>query len=279
VRTFILFHDCCHGSFFPSRWANRILGYIAGILVFTPYEAWQHPHAIHHATAGDLGRRGMGDIWTMTVEEYLAAPRRTQIAYRIFRNPMVMFVVGPPLMFLIFHRFAGKAAGKRQRRSVVLTNLAILAVTTVACLAMGWRTYLTIQIPVTIIASAIGVWAFYVQHQFEPVYWSRHQDWDPMRAALEGSSYYRLPKVLQWFTGNIGLHHIHHLRPRIPNYNLQQCFAEMPVLQAVEPLTIGRSLKCLFLDLWDEADRKMVGFGALRAYRRRAACAVTQRGA
>jgi len=264
VRIFIFFHDCGHGSFFASRRANRILGYISGILTFTPFEDWRHIHAEHHATAADLDRRGFGDIWTMTVEEYLAAPRPKQLAYRLFRNPFVMFVLGAPVMFLVMHRFPHREGGKRERHSVLLTNLAILGIIGVASFTMGLRTYLLIQMPIITLAGAIGLWLFYVQHEFEGAYWDRHQGWDPMRAALEGSSYYRLPAVLQWFSGNIGLHHIHHLRPRIPNYNLQQCYNDTPALQIVEPLTIRRSLKCVRLHLWDERDRRLVSFRSIK---------------
>ena len=264
VRIFIFFHDCCHHSFFASRRMNRILGYVSGILTFTPYEAWQHSHAVHHATAGNLDRRGVGDIWTLTVEEYLAAPRRKQLAYRFYRNPGVMFGLGPAFVFLIGQRFFLKKASKRERYSVIITNLALAVIIVVASLTIGLRTYFLIQLPIMLIAGAAGVWLFYVQHQFEGVYWARHEAWDPIKAALEGSSYYKLPKLLQWCTGNIGLHHIHHVRPRIPNYNLQKCYDDIPALQAVEPLTIRKSLKSLRMNLWDEKQQQLVGFGSLK---------------
>ena len=265
ARIFIIFHDCGHGSFFASRRANTILGYMCGILTLTPYEDWRHSHGVHHATIGDLDRRGTGDVYVMTVDEYLAAPRLKRIAYRLFRNPLIMFGLGPGAVFLLTHRFAHKGAGKRQRYSVYITNLAIAAIIGVASLTIGLRTYVAVQLPIFLIGFAAGVWLFYVQHQFEGVYWARHEAWDPMRAALEGASYYKLPKVLQWFTGNIGLHHIHHVRPRIPNYNLQQCYDEVPAMQAVEPLTVRKSLKSLGLHLWDEEQQKLVGFRSLRA--------------
>ena len=265
ARIFIIFHDCGHGSFFTSRRANTIVGYVCGILTLTPYEDWRHSHGVHHATIGDLDRRGTGDVYVMTVDEYLAAPRLKRIAYRLFRNPLIMFGLGPGAVFLLTHRFAHKGAGKRQRYSVYITNLAIAAIIGVASLTIGLRTYVAVQLPIFLIGFAAGVWLFYVQHQFEGVYWARHEAWDPMRAALEGASYYKLPKVLQWFTGNIGLHHIHHVRPRIPNYNLQQCYDEVPAMQAVEPLTMRKSLKSLGLHLWDEGQQKLVGFRSLRA--------------
>jgi omega-6 fatty acid desaturase (delta-12 desaturase) len=260
VRTFIIFHDCCHGSFFTSRNANRILGYCTGILTFTPYEGWQRPHNFHHATAGDLDRRGTGDIWTMTLNEYRAAPARTRLAYRIFRHPLVLFVVGPVLLFLVSYRLPRKGSGTRERRSVLVTNLSLLAIGVAAHFTIGLPTYLLIQLPLTAISGTAGVWLFYVQHQFEEVYWERHEEWDPARAALEGSSYYRLPALLEWFTGSIGFHYLHHLRPRIPNYRLRECAAELPVAPASGPLTMRGSLKCLCLHLWDEADKKLVPF-------------------
>jgi len=264
VRIFIFFHDCCHGSFFPSRNVNRFVGYICGVLTFTPFEDWRHHHAGHHATSGDLHRRGVGDVWTLTVAEYLAAPKRTRILYRIFRNPLVFLVIGPPLMFLIGHRFTNSSQKKRERDSVALTNLFILAIVAISIWTMGLHTYLLIQVPTMVVASCIGVWLFYVQHQFEKDYWAWHEDWDPIKAALDGSSYYKLPAVLQWLTGNIGLHHIHHLRPKIPNYNLQRCLDTIPELREVEPLTFFGSLHCLWMNLWDEQQQKMVSFRAMK---------------
>jgi acyl-lipid omega-6 desaturase (Delta-12 desaturase) len=260
VRIFIIFHDCCHGSFFASRTANRILGYVTGILTFTPYEGWQHPHNRHHATSGDLDRRGTGDVWTMTVDEYQAAPLRTRLGYRIFRHPLVLFVVVPALLFLVSHRLPRKGSSARERRSVLITNLGLLAIAVTAHLTIGLHTYLLIQVPLTVIAASVGVWLFYVQHQYEEVYWARHAEWDPVRAALEGSSYYQLPRVLEWFTGSIGFHYLHHLRPRIPNYRLRRCYDEMPVVPGAEPLTLRGSLKCMFLHLWNEAEKKLVRF-------------------
>ncbi|MGZ8483682.1 MAG: fatty acid desaturase [Candidatus Binatia bacterium] len=264
VRIFILFHDCCHGSFLPSRRANSILGHISAILIFTPFADWRYTHAIHHATAGDLDRRGTGDIWTMTAEEYLAAPRRKRLAYRIYRNPFILFIAGPVLLFLFVQRFSSNAAKKRERIGVAFTNLAILLVVVVASFTIGLRTYLLIQFPVIAIAGSLGLWLFYLQHQFENVYWARHESWDPARVALQGSSYLKLPKIVQWFTGNIGLHHIHHARPTIPNYNLQRCYDDLPAFRAVEPLTIRTSLNSAWLSLYDEDRKKLVSFGALR---------------
>jgi omega-6 fatty acid desaturase (delta-12 desaturase) len=265
VRIFILFHDCCHGSFFASRQANTILGYVTGILTFMPFEDWRLAHNRHHATAGDLDRRGIGDIWTMTTEEYLAAPRRKRRAYRLYRNPLVLIGLGSVFLFLVLERFAKKGAGKRERKSVLRTNIVLLVVVGMASWTIGLQTYLLIQLPIILIAGSLGLWLFYIQHQFENVYWVRHGFWDPMKVALEGSSYFKLPKILQWFTGNIGLHHIHHVRPTIPNYNLQQCHDEIPAFQAVKAITLRTSFRSLRLGLCDEKHKKLVSFRSLTA--------------
>jgi omega-6 fatty acid desaturase (delta-12 desaturase) len=268
VRIFIFFHDCCHGSFFASSRANRILGYVSGILSFTPYEDWRRCHAIHHSTVGDLDRRGTGDVSLLTVDEYLAASGQKRLAYRFYRNPIVMFGLGPAFLFLFRFRFSSKGARKHERKSVIFTNLAIIAILVLAGFTVGIKTYLIIQLPVILIAGAIGLWLFYIQHDFEGVYWARHEDWDQMRASLEGCSYYRLPGILKWITGNIGLHHIHHIRPRIPNYNLLQCYRETPALQEIIPLTFCKSLKTPWLNLWDEKQAKLVSFRSLKTYHR-----------
>ncbi|MFC2015577.1 fatty acid desaturase [Chloroflexota bacterium] len=263
VRIFIFFHDACHGSFFSSSRANAALGYVAGTLTFTPFTSWQRSHARHHATSGNLDRRGSGDVWTMTLGEYQAAPRRTRFAYRLYRNPLILFGLGPGISFVVAQRFPQKRAKRPERISVLVTDLAILAIVVVASLTMGFWTYVAIQLPIILIAGALGIWLFYVQHQFEGVYWARDGAWDYAEAALKGSSFYKLPKVLQWFTGNIGLHHIHHLRPRIPNYSLQACYDGVPAMQDVQPLTLWKSLGCLRLRLWDEKEGKLVGFGSV----------------
>lgn len=263
VRVFILFHDCCHGSFFASRRANTILGYITGILTFTDFEDWRHAHNRHHATAGDLDRRGTGDIWTMTTEEYRLAPRRTRLAYRIYRNPFILFGPGSALLFLFFQRFSKKGAGKRAQRSVLMTNLALLLIVAAAASTIGIQTYALIQMPIILIGGGLGLWLFYVQHQFENACWGRHESWDPMSVALYGSSYFKLPKTLQWFTGNIGLHHVHHVRPSIPNYNLQQCHDAIAALRTVKAITLKSSIGSLWLGLYDETSKKLVGFGSV----------------
>jgi acyl-lipid omega-6 desaturase (Delta-12 desaturase) len=268
VRIFIFFHDCCHNTFFASSRANKILGYISGILAFTPFYDWRRSHGLHHATAQDLDRRGKGDIRTLTVEEYLAAPRLKRFAYRLYRNPFIMLGPGAWAHFLILQRFPRRTARKKERISVVVADLVILGMIGVSALTIGLRTYLLIQMLIMGFAASTGVWLFYVQHQFEGVYWARHENWDVVRVALKGASYYKLPKLLQWFTGNIGLHHAHHFRPVVPNYHLQWFHNTVPFLQTVEPLTIRRSLKSLRLSLWDEKAQKLVGFRSIKGHPR-----------
>ena len=266
TRMFIIFHDCCHGSFLRTMKANDRLGLVLGVLVLTPFYQWKHSHAIHHATAADLDRRGIGDVYTMTVEEYLAAPWYRKIGYRIMRSPIILFTVGSFLVFTVTHRFWEKEAGKRERSSVIWTNIAIAAVVGWLILEIGWVAFLLVEVPILLITCGAGVWLFYVQHNFDPTYWERHAEWEFFNAGMDGSSFYKLPKILQWFTGNIGFHHIHHLSPRIPNYKLEECHNENPVFQ-IEPLTFRKSLKSLFFRLWDEKEKSLVGWGALKKYR------------
>ena len=268
VRVFIIFHDCGHGSFFKSAKANDILGFITGVLTLTPYYQWRWEHALHHGTAGDLDRRGTGDLWTLTVQEYLDASRWKRFAYRLARNPVVLFAIAPLFVFLVKHRFSSAKAGRRERYSVYWTNLALFGMAVGMSVVFGLETYLIIQIAVMLIAGSAGMWLFYVQHQFEGVYWERRGSWDYTAAALQGSSFYKLPKVLQWFSGNIGFHHIHHLSPRIPNYHLEKCHKAEPLFQSVPPVTLFSSFKSLTFRLWDEQRRKLVGYGRLRAVRR-----------
>lgn len=268
VRIFIIFHDCCHSSYFKTAWANELVGYIAGVLTLTPYTDWGQAHIRHHATAGNLDKRGVGDIWTLTVEEYIAAPKLKRITYRIFRNPFFLFGFGPAFVFLILQRFSQKGIQHKGRLSVYITNLASLTVALLAGSLIGYKTFFIIQLPITIIAATLGLWLFYVQHQFEEVYWARNEVRDSLKAALEGSSYYKLPKVAQWFTGNIGLHHIHHLNPSIPNYNLQACHDEIQKLQHIEPLGFRKSFKSLGIHLWDEETKKLISFKAMKLIRK-----------
>ncbi len=268
VRVFIIFHDCGHGSFFKSRQANDILGFISGVLTFTPYFHWRWEHSVHHSSSGDLDRRGTGDVWTLTVQEYLAASRWKRFAYRLARNPVVLFVIAPLFLFLVKHRFPHSKSNKRERYSVYWTNLVILAMAAGLSGIFGIKAYLLIQLTVMAVAGSAGVWLFYVQHQFDGVYWDRNAEWDYARAALEGSSFYKLPTVLQWFSGNIGFHHIHHLSPRIPNYHLEKCHKSEPLFQSVKPVTLFASFKSFTLRLWDEQRRTLVGYRHLRTVRR-----------
>lgn len=268
VRIFIIFHDCGHGSFFKSGKANDLVGFLCGILSFTPYYHWRWEHAIHHATSGDLDRRGTGDIWTMTVQEYLESSRWKRFAYRLARNPFVLFVIAPIALFVVRQRVPSLKASKRERHSVYAMDVAILLMATCFTLWFGLKAYLLIQLIVLSVAGSTGVWLFYVQHQFEGVYWERGQDWDYTTAALKGSSFYKLPRVLQWFSGNIGYHHLHHLSSRIPNYNLERCHKSHPMFQTVKPVTLLASLKSFTFRLWDEQQRKLVSFGHLKMMRR-----------
>ncbi|HEX4969567.1 MAG TPA: fatty acid desaturase [Steroidobacteraceae bacterium] len=264
VRIFIIFHDCTHGSYFRSRRANDVVGFIAGALTFTPYQHWRWEHALHHSSAGDLDRRGTGDIWTMTVQEYLSASPRRRLNYRLARNPLVLFVLAPLFVFVVKQRFASAKADKRRRSSVWKLNWVLLGLAALLSWVFGIAPYLLIQSIVMTIAGGIGLWLFYVQHQFEGVYWERSGSWDYTTAALRGSSYYKLPKVLQWLSGNIGFHHIHHLSPRIPNYNLQRCHESDRLFQEVTTVTLISSLRSLRLRFWDEQRRKLVGYAHLR---------------
>lgn len=264
VRIFIIFHDCGHGSFFKSQNANRFWGLITGILAFTPSSYWWREHAQHHASAGNLDDRGVGDIWTLTVQEYLKSPLWTRIKYRFARNPLCLFIIGPSFLFLFIHRFSDKKTTKQGVQSVLMTNIGILAVGALLSSLIGVKEYIAIQLPVVMMAASAGVWLFYVQHQFEGVYWERDPKWDYVDEALKGSSFYKLPRVLQWFTGNIGFHHIHHLSPRIPNYYLEKCYNEIPMFREIKPVTFLSSLKAITYRLWDEQHQRLVGFGYLR---------------
>ena len=268
IRVFIIFHDCGHGSFFKSQRANHVLGFITGVLTFTPYHQWRHKHALHHATSGDLDGRGIGDIWTLTVQEYVDAPLWKRIAYRFFRNPFVLFVVLPMYLFLIHQRIPSRNVGRRERLGVHCTNATILAIATLMTLTIGFKGYLLIQLPVMTITGTVGLWLFYVQHQFEGVYWQRRKAWGFTEAALNGSSFYKLPRILQWFSGNIGFHHVHHLSPRIPNYNLEACHQAEPLFQRVKPITLLSSLRSFTYRLWDEQRGKLIGYRRLRELRR-----------
>ncbi len=262
TRSFIIFHDCGHGSFFKSQKANDWVGVITGLLTFTAYHNWKHAHAVHHATAGDLDRRGVGDVYTMTLEEYRKARWYVKVGYAVMRNPAAMFLIGAPLMFLLVERIPPRN-GSREIAGVWWTNLAVVLIVTSMGLAFGWRAYLIVQGLTLYIGSICGVWLFYVQHQFRGVYWRRHADWNYLDASLKGSSFYKLPKLMQWFSGNIGFHHIHHLSSKIPSYNLERAYRENALFD-VKPLTLLASLECLKWRVYDEANKRMVWWEALR---------------
>jgi acyl-lipid omega-6 desaturase (Delta-12 desaturase) len=260
ARIFIMFHDCVHGSFFVSERANTLLGYVCGVLAFTPLEDWRFSHFRHHETYANLDGRGYGDISLMTLQEYRSAPLSKRMRYRLYRNPLVMFGLGPLFHFMFRQRFPTWHTGRPEHRSVLITDLGIVAVGLMASLIVGWKTYLLLQIPVLWMAGAAGIWLFYVQHQFEGVYWARTNQWDPVRAAFLGASFYDLPAVLRWFSGNIGYHYIHHIEYGIPNYNLPACYRAIPELQGKAALTWRKSLRCIRLKLWDEEGQKLVGW-------------------
>lgn len=260
IRSFIFLHDCSHGSFFPSPRANAVLGFLIGVLTLTPFGQWRWSHLTHHASFANLDRRGVGDIKLMTVKEYHAASRTQQLIYRLYRHPLVLFGLGSTVLFALLYRFPIRGVPPRERQSVWLTDAAIAVMLVLAGTTVGLQPFLLVMAPVWIIAWGVGVWLFYVQHQFLGVYWARQQEWDFFRAALEGSSYYRLPKTLQWLTGNIGLHHLHHLRPRIPNYQLQQAYDANRGVQAVRPLTLRSSLTSLRLNVYDEERKQLLSF-------------------
>lgn len=263
VRIFIIFHDCGHGSFFKSKLLSKIIGIITGLLVFTPYNKWHHEHLIHHQTVGNLDKRGIGDVKTLTVNEYLNLTKWQRFWYRFYRNPFFLFGVAPLLIFIILQRFTKKGMTIREKLYVHLSTLAIILCIMLLMLWIGWKTFILIQLPILYIATAHGVWLFYIQHQFRYVVWTDSVNWDYKTTALKGSSMFKLPPVLNWFTGNIGYHHIHHLSPLIPNYNLKRCHKENKIFQEVKPLTFVSAFESLFLRLWDENQQMMVGFNEI----------------
>ncbi len=266
VRSFIIFHDCTHQSFFKSRLANDIVGTVLGVLTLCPYEQWKRSHSIHHATSSNLDKRGIGDMWVLTVDEYVASPLWRKLAYRLYRNPLVMFGIGPTFTFLIEYRLNRKGARGKERWNTHATNLMIVLLYAGMCWLIGWQAFLLVQGPVVFVSGLIGVWLFYVQHQFEETYFEHDDEWSYVRAAVDGSSYYKLPKVLQWITGNIGFHHVHHLSPKVPNYNLEQAHEASYPLQKATTITIGTSLKAIKYRLWDESSKAFISFRELKAY-------------
>ncbi len=267
VRLFIIYHDCGHGSFFKTGRLNDAVGLFIGILTFTPYYSWSHEHYIHHETAGNLDKRDIGDVWTLTVDEYLKGSKWTRIKYRFYRHPVTMFGLGAFLVFVIVNRFTRKTMDHKGRIGVYATNAGLVVFAFLMSLLMGFTTFLLIQLLIISIAGIMGFWLFYVQHQFNPIYWARNNDWDYKRMALEGSSFYKLPRILRFFSGNIGFHHIHHLSPMIPNYKLAKCHRENPMFREIKPLTFWASFRTLTYRLFDEKANRMVSFRKLTRIR------------
>ncbi|MFJ8071921.1 fatty acid desaturase [Peribacillus sp. NPDC096447] len=260
TRIFIIFHDCTHHSFFKNRRANRIVGTIMGVLTLFPFDQWGHEHSVHHATSGNLDKRGTGDIWTLTVDEYLAAPFKLRFAYRFYRNPIVMFGLGPIYVFLLKNRFNRKGARKKEKNNTYLTNALIVVLAALLCLAVGWQSFLLVQGSIFMISGSVGIWLFYVQHTFEDSYFEENEEWEYVLAAVEGSSFYKLPKLMQFLTGNIGYHHVHHLSPRVPNYKLEMAHNNTQPLENVPTITLATSLRSLRFRLWDEESKNFIGF-------------------
>ena len=263
VRTFIIFHDCGHGSFFKSKRLNTVVGIITGLIVYTPYHMWKYEHMIHHQTVGNLDKRGIGDVMTLTVEEYVNMPWWKRAGYRIYRNPIILFIIAPLLIFLVFQRFPRKYQSAKEKMYLHLSTLVLAVAVALLILLMGWKTFVIIQLTVLFIGAAHGVWLFYVQHQYRHVQWTNTKDWDYKSIALGGSSMFKLPFLLNWFTGNIGYHHIHHLSPLIPNYKLKKCHNENALFQEIEPLTFFTAFESLFLRLWDEKRQMLIKFSEI----------------
>ncbi|MFD2705735.1 fatty acid desaturase [Salibacterium lacus] len=264
VRIFIIFHDCAHDSFFEKKKTNQIVGTITGIITHFAFAKWKKTHAMHHATSGNLDKRGTGDIWMMTVEEYAAASRWKKITYRLYRNPFVMFGLGPFFLFLLENRFNDKTAKKSEKRNTYLINGSIAAIYALLIWVIGWQAFLIVQLPVLYVSGALGIWLFYVQHQFEDSYFENEERWNFVKAAVDGSSYYKLPKIMQWLSGNIGFHHVHHLSPRVPNYNLEKTHEQVTPLQQVTTITLWSSLQSIRFRLYDEDNKRFVNFREMK---------------
>lgn len=261
VRIFILFHDCGHNSLFPSKKTNQIVGFFLGIIVFTPSEHWWRSHAIHHASSGNLDKRGVGDVMTLTVDEYLSKSKIGKLGYRLLRHPLIMFLLGPIYMFLISHRIPNRSLGKKETRFQIYHNLVLLLVILLLGMLLGWKEYLVIQLPVIWLGGMMGIWLFFLQHQFEGVYWAYSTDWNYVTSALQGASYYELPKWMQWFSGNIGFHHIHHLSPKVPNYYLEECYKNAEIFQSnVKRISFWDGFKSIGLNLIDVKNQQLIRF-------------------
>ncbi|MFD2043633.1 fatty acid desaturase [Ornithinibacillus salinisoli] len=265
VRIFIIFHDCTHMSFFKNKKANRILGTITGIITHFAFEKWKRDHAIHHATSSNLDKRGTGDVWVMTVDEYVDASFWGRLVYRLYRNPIVMFGLGPLFLFLVSNRLNRKGARRKERLNTYLINISIVAIYALLIWAIGWQAFVIVQAPILFIAGFLGIWLFYVQHQFEDSYFENEDEWDYVKAAVDGSSYYKLPKVLEWITGSIGYHHVHHLSPRVPNYHLEKAHESTPPLQKATTITLASSLKSIRFRLYDEQNKTFISFKEVKS--------------
>lgn len=265
VRVFVVFHDCAHGSLLPSRRANTWVGTALGLLVLSAFGTWRRSHSIHHATSGNLDRRGVGDVLTLTVSEYQARSWQGQLAYRLFRNPFVMFGLGPVFAMVVLPRLVARGAQPSKRKSVLATDAALALVVGSLCWLIGWRDFLVVWAPAALLAGSVGIWLFYVQHQFEAAYWQRKGEWSYADAALYGSSYLKLPKVLQFFTANIGLHHVHHFNARIPNYNLQSAHDNTAAFASVPAISLRDGARAVKFKLWDEEAGQLVTFAQAAA--------------
>ncbi len=268
VKIFIILHDCSHKSYLGRSVSGCfILGHLCGILTFTSFFAFRRSHLIHHATVSNLEKRGAGDIWTLTVKEYLAAPAWKRAVYRIFRNPFFLFGIAPTLLFILTNRFPKMIDRSKEVWSIIFTDLSLALIILAAHFTIGLKLYLAIQLPVIYLAAGFGVWIFYIQHQFENAYWSHNDQYDGHRAAMEGSSFYKLPRVLDWFSGSIGYHHLHHVNFRVPNFNIKDCYSQTPQLQQVHPITVWEGFRHMRLALWDEDAGKLVSFGAANKHK------------
>jgi len=276
IRTFIIFHDCTHGSFYNNRKKNDILGTITGVLTSFPYKKWKREHAIHHASSSNLDKRGIGDIWVLTVEEYKKASKGERLAYRLYRNPLVMFGLGPLYLILISNRFNRKDAKKSERNNTYLTNVLMFVVSGLIFFFIGWKAFLLVYVVSLYVAGALGIWLFYIQHTFEDSYFEEESEWNYVKAAVEGSSYYELPRPLQWLTGNIGYHHVHHLAPRVPNYNLEEAHETTPPLHHATTITLKTSLDSLRYRLYDPDSKSFITFGEYKRHERKAKKAAKQ---
>jgi omega-6 fatty acid desaturase (delta-12 desaturase) len=263
IRIFIIFHDCGHGSFFKSKRLNTIVGIITGLIVFTPYHKWHHDHHIHHQTVGNLDKRGIGDVTTLTVDEYLGLSSWKKFAYRFYRNPFFLFGVAPILLFVLMNRVTKNYMTAKEKLFVHLSTLALIAAISIIIFFIGWKTYVLIQIPILYIGTVHGVWLFYVQHQYRDVLWTNTKNWDYKSTALNGSSWFKLPLLLNWFTGNIGYHHIHHLSPSVANYNLRKCHKDNKLFSEIKPITFFSAFESLFLRLYDEKQKRMIRFSEI----------------